>query len=336
MMADAGDFDLGSFDSVIDPRSIGLEHWSYNIGMVRQVIAARSGRDTQVVVSPDCARLMQGMKLQVSQRAESAASGPRLPRLLAREWRAASLLGQALRRGDRVLLLHVHPLALCLAAPALLRHGKRVSVCLHNDFVGAARSGGAENRVEAALWRLSAFLGRSMSFVAPNRHFARFARQLLPRGTPVVTVAHPVLPRADYRQVAGRSAQREGPRFALGFFGRVDTGRGAAEFRTWVEQHPERRSVLAGRWTSRLAPLPNLETHDLPSTEDYCALLLRADALFLDLRDDAYRIGESGVYWDAVGTGAHLQCGVLPRLYRQRIRTRSIPPLDRSHSTEQV
>jgi hypothetical protein len=311
---------LSMVDCLMDPRSIALEHWSYNVGVARNMMSHRGPRNLRVLVSADCARLMSDFGIAAEARPEGASLGPRLPRLLAREWRAARLISGALHQGHRVLLLHVHPLALYLALPALRAHGHRLAVCLHNDFIGAVRGSGAESRIERVLWRVATAANAHIAFVAPNRHFARFFRSAMPPGTRCVVMPHPVLDRSDYERVAAASELADGERFDLGFFGRVDPGRGAGDFRSLASDHSQQRFVLAGRWTSRVAPLPNLEVHELPETPDYCALLLRAKSLYLDLRDESYRVGESGVFWDAVGTGARLHCGWLPRLYRRRMQ----------------
>ncbi|NJN35854.1 MAG: glycosyltransferase family 4 protein [Nitrospiraceae bacterium] len=319
-------FNAADIDCVLDARSIGLEHWSYNLGIARQILATRVPRATRLIMSPACSALLGALGVPAEERREAGSTGSRLLRLLAREWHSARTIREVLRSNDHVLIVHVHPLALCLAALKPPSHKGRLSVCLHNDFMGAARGAGTEDRIERLLWRTATRLHRGLRIVAPNRHFARFARLLFPRGTGIDVLPHPVLSRSDYERVAASSPLANGERFTLGFFGRVDPGRGAGDFREWAVLHPDNPCVLAGRWTNRLEPLPNLRVFDLPDTHDFCALILRTDALFLDLRDDAYRVGESGVFWDAVGTRARLRCGYLPLMYRQRLVELAMQP----------
>lgn len=316
---DSSGFNAADIDCVLDARSIGLEHWSYNLGVARQIRDTRASRATRLVMSPACSALLGALGVPAEERREARSTGWRLLRLLAREWHSARTIREVVRTNDHVLIVHVHPLALCLATLNPLTPKGRLSVCLHNDFMGAARGNGIEDRIERVLWRMATGLHRGLRIVAPNRHFARFARRMFPRGTGIDVLPHPVLSRSDYDQVAATSPLAQGTSFRLGFFGRVDPGRGADDFRDWAARHPESPCVLAGRWTNRLQPLSNLKVFDLPDTQDYCALILRTEELFLDLRGDAYRVGESGVFWDAVGTRALLRCGHLPLMYRQRL-----------------
>lgn len=319
-------FNAADIECVLDARSIGLEHWSYNLGVARQICATRASRATRVIMSPACSALLSALGVPSDERREARSTGWRLLRLLAREWHSARTIRDVLRSNNHVLIVHVHPLALCLAALNPVAPKGRLSVCLHNDFLGAARGNGTEDRIERVLWRMATRLHRGLRIVTPNRHFARFARRIFPRGTVIDVLPHPVLSRSDYEQVAAASPLAQEARFALGFFGRVDVGRGAGDFREWVARHPDSPCVLAGRWINRLEALPNLKAFDLPDTQDYCALILRTDELFLDLRGDAYRVGESGVFWDAVGTRARLRCGHLPLMYRQRLAELAIQP----------
>lgn len=312
---------LRDFDCLVDLRSIEYEHWTYNHGMACLVMQGRQEQQPRIRTTRALAALLQRLGVDANARLEwRGAIGCRLTRLLMREMIAALEVLRAILSSQKVLVLHAHPLGLFLAWPLLFLFGGRFTICLHNDFVTTLREPGGEQRVERWLWWCVAHSHRKLAFIAPNKHFGRFIKKFLPRTTTVIVCPHPVTPRSVYEQVAALVSAPLPARFDAGFFGRVESGRGTSAFEGHVDRHPDASFLVAGKGASQFPSRPNVHRFELPPTDVYCALVTRADALFIDLRSDVYRIGESGVYWDAVGLNVSLLCGVLPCMYRARVR----------------
>lgn len=312
---------LREFDCLVDLRSTEYEHWTYNHGMAQLALKARAEQRTQIRTTRALAGLLQRLGVDATARLEWPGKvGGRLTKLLMREILAAVEVLRAVLSSRKVLVLHAHPLGLFLAWPLLFLFGGRFTICLHNDFVTTLRQPGGEQRVERWLWWCVAHSHRKLTFIAQNKHYGRFIKKFLPRTTPVIVCPHPITPRAVYEQVATEVSASLPARFDVGFFGRVESGRGTSAFEGHVDRHPAAAFLVAGKGASHFPSRPNVHRFELPPTDVYCALVTRADALFIDLRSDVYRIGESGVYWDAVSLDVSLLCGVLPRMYRARVR----------------
>lgn len=309
------------FDCLIDLRSTKYEHWTYNQGMVCQVLEVRAARPTRIRTTRALSDLLQRIGVTADARIEWPYNlGGRFTGLLMREVLAVVEIVLAAVFARRILVLHAHPLGLFLASPFLCVLGKRFTICLHNDFVTTLRENGHEQTIERWLWWCVSRLNRRLIFAAPNKYFARYIRKFLPPKSTVVIWPHPVTPRAVYEKVASSVPDSLPAQIYAGFFGRVETGRGISAFEGQVKRHPERSYIVAGMGASRFPRYANVYCYERPPTDVYCALVTRSDSLFIDLRSDVYRIGESGVYWDAVGLDVAVLYGEVPRMYRARLR----------------
>lgn len=309
------------FDCLVDLRSTGFEHWTYNYGLVREVLEIRASRPTRIRATRAFADLLQRLGISAAGRLEWPKNiGGHFTKLLMRELLSAVEVVLAAISSRRILVPHAHPLGLFLAWPVLSILGGRFTVCLHNDFLITLRERGREQTLERVLWWCVAQSNRRLTFVAQNKYYARYVRKFFPRATVVVVWPHPITPRAIYEEVASSVEDIMPIRVNAGFFGRVQPDRGISAFERHVSRHPNQSFAVAGTGASSFPDYENTHRYERPSTDVYCALMTRSDSLFIDLRNDVYRIGESGVYWDAVGLGISVIHGNLPLMYRIRLR----------------
>lgn len=309
------------YDCLVDLRSTEYEHWTYNQGIVRQVLEARESRPTRIRTTRSLAGLLQYLGFAASARIEWPQKlGGRLTRLIMREMLSVVEILLAIVMSRRVLVLHAHPLGLFLAWPLLFIFGERFTICLHNDFVVTLREHGREQTIERWLWWCVSRSNRRLKFIAQNKYYARYVRKFMRAKTTIVVWPHPVTPREVYELVASNIKDVLPSHVHAGFFGRVEIGRGISAFKEHVMRHSDQSFIVAGLGALKFPAYVNVHRFERPPTELYCALATRCDSLFIDLRSDVYRIGESGVYWDAVGLDALILTGKLPRMYQVRLR----------------
>lgn len=308
---------LKQFDAIIDLRSRGLEHWSYNLGIIREVLNRTRRKPPIIVLASETAQLFSSIGLIATRRREITIANSRFLTFLGRELVALHLLIKYSLTNKRILVLHAHPFSLLLSLPIIKILQREVIVCLHNDIIKSFRGFSVEDICECNVWSvlLNRFLG--LGFFAPNKYFKRFITKNRTR-CKVSVVPHPILRRGDYELVA-RNQSIISPRFDIGFFGQVEPERGLDSFLKLVDSKPSCRFVIAGRNAKKVLPRNNLTIVELPPTEVFCALLLATDSMFIDLRGDYYRVGESGTYWDSIALSMRVVCGSLPRLYKVRL-----------------
>lgn len=309
------------FDCLVDLRSIEYEHWTYNYGMINQVMASRFTNFTRIRVTKALSQLLNQNDIRAGSRFEwPSAYGGRFLSLLMRELLSVIELFCAVVLSKRILILNAHPICLFLASPILAVCGKKVTLCLHNDLIIALREDSFELRIERWLWWWISRSSKNITYLAPNKYYAQFIRKFFPSRASVVILPHPTIPRALYEQVALKDHKGLFPRAFVGFFGRVEKDRGIAAFESHIKQHSEKVYIVAGRGASEFPTYSNVYCYERPPTDIYCALVTRSEYVFLDLRGDSYRIGESGVFWDAVGLDAGVMYGDLPLMYRKRMQ----------------
>lgn len=309
------------FDCLVDLRSTKYEHWTYNYGMINQVIESRSKNSTRIRVTRALSQLLSRYDIPARAKFEWPSTlGGRLLSLVMRELLSVFELTLAVILTKRILILHAHPLGLFLASPLLAVFGKRVTICLHNDLITTLREDSFELRLERWLWWCVSRSNKGLTFLAPNKYYAQFIRKFLPLDASIVIWPHPIIPRAVYEQVALNDTDTLFPRADAGFFGRVEKDRGISAFESHIKRHTDRVYIVAGRGAAKFPTYANVHYYERPPTDIYCALVTRSDSLFLDLRGDVYRIGESGVFWDAVGLDVSVLYGELPLMYEKRMR----------------
>jgi hypothetical protein len=310
-------FEIQKIDGIIDLRSSKLEHWSYNIGVIQLLKKLQPNGILNIILSSDSSCLLEIIGIKSTSRHDIALTEIRSINLFIRELYSVILL---LRYGwvsKSLLVLHAHPISLFISFLLLRIIGCRLTVCLHNDIVRSFRTDGFEEIVERILWRVLLSRCSGINFSVLNKYFKRY---LLKIGatSPICILRHPTLKREDYTKVANRS-KIEMSKFSIGFFGQALPERGLDRFLELVDTTPLCYFVIAGSKTARIAPRKNLKIYEMPSTEDFCRILLYTDAMFIDLSGDNYRIGESGTYWDAVGLSMSFIVGNVTPLFKYRL-----------------
>jgi hypothetical protein len=127
-----------------------------------------------------------------------------------------------------------------------------------------------------------------------------------------------VLKEHDYTSVAGE-IMNSFENYSMGYFGRVEAGRGLNKYLKIVDKTPLKKFLVAGKSAGKIGFRKNLDAFEKPETRIYCGLLLKCDQIFIDLSDESYRLGESGVFWDAVGLSKTIVFGNVPKMHRKRI-----------------
>jgi hypothetical protein len=313
------DFCSQKIDTILDTRSVGLEHWSYNLGILNKLVNPKIGASPKVILTPEAARLFSKLGLNVLERKDTKFSKNRKISLILREIYSIYLIGKNAIGAKQILILHAHPISLLGASIFARIVGCRIMVCLHNDIIKAFRSRSLEDLTERCIWLLVLKKFAGIEWLTPNRSFQRYIYKI---SGPFTTsgLPHPVLTYNDYRTVANLIPV-ELPNFDTGYFGRVDSERGVNVFLNMVDSQPEKRFLIAGRNAGKILPRKNLTTYELPATEIFCNLLLKTESIYIDLSGDIYRVGESGTYWDAIGLRKKMFIGRVSLLYQQRTQT---------------
>lgn len=328
---------LSSYDALVDLRSTGHEHWTYNFGIINKVVEARGKVGLRIRVTSALVDILGRLGVEAKPRLEWATNSPRLIRLLTRELLSAVEIFYAALRSKRIIVLHCHPLGLIMAWPILIFFGGRFTICLHNDFVGALHDRGWEHMVEKWLWWCMARLNHRLTFAVQNRLIRRYARSFFPAATNVVIWPHPIVPRQVYESLGSGAEDNLPLDVHMGFFGRVELNRGMTEFESYISKNPDKYFIVAGIGAKKFPKFANVNIYEQPIVNVYCALATRCNSFFVDL--SRYRAGESGVFWDGVGLNVPLFLGDLPILHRERLRkcfSRQPAPLSHTESRDGI
>jgi len=313
--------DLAKYDYILDARSHQYEHWTYNYGIIRLILDARLGKNTVIRTTSLLSNLLSQVGIESIPRIEHInLFGSRIISLIYREIISTIEIAIALKSSKQVLVLHVHPLSLILATPIIFLSSSHVTICLHNDFIASVRSKTIEGLVEKTLWYSASYLNRNVEFIAQNRYFLQFARRFFCKNTKIYQIEHPIVPRLLYQSLAANTVIGTDFQIHAGFFGSLNNERGISSFLDYVKSQPEKLFIVVGRGTAKIPSYANLQKFESPTTAVYCALAIRVESIFIDLRGDVYRIGESGVFWDAVGLNVKILVGELPIMYKKRIK----------------
>jgi hypothetical protein len=316
--------DVGKYDYLLDARSHRYEHWTYNFGIARLVLNARFGKKTVIRTTKVLSDLFKQAGIAATPRNEhSNLFGSRFLSLIYREIISTIEIAIAVHSAKQVLVLHVHPLSLILATPIIALSSSHVTICLHNDFIASVRSKTIEGLVEKTLWYSASFINQNVDFVAQNKYFLQFSRRFFCRNTKIHQIDHPIVPRLLYQSLATGIELDTNQEIHAGFFGSLNDSRGISSFLDYVKSQPDKLFIVAGRGAVNIPYHVNLRSFESPTTELYCALAIRVKSIFIDLRGEVYKIGESGVFWDVVGLNVKMLVGEVPVMYKRRIKNQS-------------